>query len=61
MPKYERKTADEWRVFQHCNGTWEEVSAAESWKDARQTVREYQDNQPGIPVKYTGPHRVKLT
>ena len=50
---YTRKTRDYWSIQQY-TGTeygWEEVSAAENFKDARQTVREYRENQPEYAVR----------
>lgn len=47
---YKRKTRDEYQIWQYW-GQWEEVSAADNWKEARQLLREYRANQPEAAVK----------
>lgn len=46
---YKRKTRDEYLILQWW-GQWEEVSAADNWKEARQLLRDYRANQ-NAPVK----------
>lgn len=50
---YVRKTRDYWSIQQYTGGQygWEEVCAAETWKEAKQTVREYRENQPEYPAR----------
>mgnify|MGYP001351484967 CR=1 FL=1 len=52
-----RKTRDVWVVqgnYGYGHG-WEDVTAEETWKEIRQRVKEYRENEPGTPF------RVKLT
>lgn len=46
---YRRKTKDEYQIWQYW-GQWEEVCAADNWKDARALLRDYRANQKA-PVK----------
>jgi hypothetical protein len=48
---YKRKTRDYWSIQQHTSEGWEEVTAAETWKEARTTLKEYRANQPEYPVR----------
>jgi hypothetical protein len=53
----QRKTRDVWVVqgnYGYGHG-WEDVTAEETWKEIRQRVKEYRENEPGTPF------RVKLT
>ena len=56
---YKRKTKDEYQIWQYW-GQWEEVSAADNWKEARARLREYRANQPEAAVKVIK-RRVPLT
>jgi hypothetical protein len=56
-----RKTRDEWRVHGWYSLGWEEVSAAETWSEARDLLRDYRANETSTAFKLTGPHRVPLT
>lgn len=50
---YQRKTRDEWQVqgdYGYGHG-YEEVTAADTRKEAMQYLREYRENEPGIPFK----------
>jgi hypothetical protein len=50
---YIRKTRDYWSIQQY-TGTeygWEEVSAADTWTEARQLRTEYRENQPEYAVR----------
>ena len=51
MAKYIRKTVDEWQISQFLFGRWEEVSAADNRKEARQITKEYRTNQPEFRVR----------
>ena len=57
---YTRKTADEWRVMVNYGDGFEEVHTATSRTEAKQIAADYRANSPQYPVKWTGPHRVKL-
>ena len=48
-----RKTRDYWSIQQYTGGQygWEEVCADATWKEARQTLKEYRENQPEYPVR----------
>jgi hypothetical protein len=48
---YQRKTEDEYQIHQKTEEGWEEVCAESTWKEARQTLKEYRENQPEYPVK----------
>lgn len=50
---YQRKTRDYWSIEQYTDSAygWEEVCAAETWKEAKQTLQEYRENQPEYPVR----------
>lgn len=58
MP-YQRKTRDEYQIWQCWAHGWEEVSAADTWREARQLLKEYRENQPEAPVRCVR-RRVKL-
>lgn len=48
---YIRKTRDEFQVHQMRAGQWEEVHCEETWRAARERLKEYRTNQPEAPVK----------
>lgn len=50
---YIRKTRNYWAVQQYTGGQygWEDVSAAETFKEAKTTAREYRENQPEYAVR----------
>lgn len=52
MP-YTRKTRDYWDIQQYTGAPygWESVSACETWKEAKQELRDYRENQPEYPVR----------
>lgn len=58
MP-YQRKTRDEYQIWQHWGHGWEEVCAEDTRGQARERLREYRDNQPEAPVKIVK-RRVRL-
>lgn len=59
---YKRKTADEYAIEQYTGPQykWEEVTVEETSAAARQTRKEYRENQPEYPVRIRK-RRVKLT
>jgi len=48
---YQRKTQDEWQIHQNWGCGFEEVSAYETFKEARADLRLYRENQPEAPAK----------
>lgn len=48
---YARKTVDEFRIMGYFEQGWEEVTAEETWKDAKVQVRCYRDNDPDHAYK----------
>lgn len=59
--KYTRKTKDEYQILQYYAGYgWEEVCCSDSRLEAKQTLKDYRDNQPEYPVKIKKV-RVKIT
>lgn len=48
---YKRKTEDEYQIQGCYGGTWEEVCCETSRKDAKKTLKEYRENEAGIPFK----------
>lgn len=50
---YKRKTTDEWSIQQYTGRQygWEEVCAAETWKEAKADLKSYRENQPECPVR----------
>lgn len=50
---YQRKTRDYWSIQQYTGSGygWEEVSANETLKEAREALKEYRANQPEFPVR----------
>lgn len=53
MTKYVRKTRDVWVIQQYTGGQygWEDVSAYDTWKEAREDLKAYRENQPEYPVR----------
>ena len=48
-----RKTKDIWVVqgnYGYGHG-WEDVTAAETWKEAKENIREYRENERGVPFR----------
>jgi hypothetical protein len=61
MP-YKRKTRTEWDIqgyYDKATG-WELVTCAATWKEARESLKEYRANEPGIPFR-AKKLRVKLS
>ena len=50
MP-YVRKTRDEFRIEQHTAEGWEEATAENTRKEAKQRLKEYRENQPEYPAR----------
>ena len=51
--RYKRKTRDYWDVeanYGYGDG-WEAVTAEETWKEARERLKEYRENEPGVPFR----------
>lgn len=57
---YQRKTSDEFRILGDYGQGFEEVTAESTRAEARDRLKEYRDNEPGVSFKLTGPHRVPL-
>jgi hypothetical protein len=51
-PSKVRTTEDEHCVDQYLGGAWEEVCSEATAREARARVKDYQQNQPSIPVRY---------
>ena len=49
---YKRKTTDEFEVQQLTRYGWELVTAETTAREARQRVREYRANDPGVAVRW---------
>jgi len=47
---YQRKTIDEYQIWSYWEG-WEEVCAAETYKEARELLKDYRDNERSTPHK----------
>lgn len=46
-----RKTRDEFQVHGNYAHGWEEVTAEDTRKEARERLREYRENEPGTAFK----------
>lgn len=57
---YQRKTADEWRIWGNYGYGWDEVAAEETRAAARAQLACYRENEPRAVHKMTGPHRVPI-
>lgn len=55
-----RKTSDEYRLWINYGQGWELETTEENSKEIRARYREYPDNCPEYPAKWTGPHRVQI-
>lgn len=49
MANYIRKTRDEWHTQGDYGCGWETVTIDETYTEALQMLRDYDDNEPGIP------------
>jgi hypothetical protein len=45
---YTRKTQDEWQLLGNYGQGYEEVTAAETYRDIRQYIKDYRANEPGV-------------
>lgn len=59
MPR-KRKTRDEYRLLVNYGQGWEHEVSESTFREIRARLREYRENAPEYPVKYTGPHRVRI-
>ncbi len=48
MPR-QRTTRDEWTIQGNYGGGWEDVSAYKTWRECREDLRLYRENQPEYP------------
>lgn len=48
---YVRKTQDEYVLQGRYGHGWEDLTAESSWREIRARRREYQENEPGTPLK----------
>lgn len=48
---YERKTEDEYQVHGKYAHGWEEVTAEDTCKEAKERLKEYRENEPGTEFK----------
>jgi len=46
-----RKTRDYWAIQQYTEQGWEDVHTVDSWREARQSLKEYRENQPEYLVR----------
>lgn len=58
--RYRRKTSDDFKILRFDAGQWREVESAEGQTQARQKLKEYQQNEPGTAFKLSA-SRVKPT
>ena len=50
---YKRKTKDEWEIQGNYGHGWEMVTTEETYRQAREQLKCYRENDPGTP------HRIK--
>lgn len=48
---YIRKTKDEYQIQGNYGHGFEMVTAEDTYKEAKERLKEYRDNEPGIPFK----------
>ena len=60
MP-YKRKTRDEFQIHGYYGPQYgfEEVTAEDTYKEARARLKEYRENEPGVPFKIAA-KRIKI-
>ena len=58
---YKRKTRDEYQIQGYYGDTYgyEEVCSEETWSAAKQTLKDYRENEPGISFRIVK-KRVKI-
>lgn len=57
---YQRKTEDEYRLHVDYGQGWEHEVTEPTRAEIMARRREYRENAPQYPVKWTGPHRVPI-
>jgi hypothetical protein len=55
-----RTTEDEWTVQGNYGYGWEDLTAADTWKEIKQNLREYRENEPGTSFRAIK-RRVKIS
>lgn len=55
-----RTTEDEWTVQGNYGHGWEDLTAAATWKEIKQNLREYRENEPGTAFRAIK-RRVKIS
>lgn len=48
---YIRKTTDEYNIEGYYYGSWERLHTVETWKDARNSLKDYEKNEKGISFR----------
>jgi hypothetical protein len=48
MSKYIRKTEDVYNIYLHTHAGWEIVNCEPTWKKAKESLKEYRENAPGL-------------
>lgn len=58
---YKRKTTDEWNIQGRYGSRygWEDVSAYDNWREAREDLKAYRENEPEYPHRLTK-RRIKI-
>ena len=51
MSAYVRRTRDEWQLWGNYGPGMEEVCGADSYREARELVKCYRENEPGVPFR----------
>jgi len=59
MSKYVRKTEDEFEILGDYGQGWELVTTETCRKDAREQIKLYRENEPGVPFTFKK-RRVKI-
>ena len=56
---YVRKTYDEYEVQGNYGYGWDALTTCETLKEAREDLKSYRENEPGVPHRIVK-HRVKI-
>ncbi len=56
---YVRKTTDEYRLHVNYGHGWEHEVTEATRREARERLKEYNENCPQYAARVTGPHRVR--
>lgn len=59
MANYKRKTRDVWRPWSNYGYGWEVELEEDTYKEARQRLREYQENGGGVYKLQKGRERIE--